>query len=1638
MAKTVQIDLIVDETGAVKGIRAAGQAMTDLDKRVQTMSAKLNAVGTGLTTVGKGLTLGVTAPIAALGALSVKAASDFESSFAGIRKTVDATEEQFAALSEGIRDLSKTIPINVNELNRIGEAAGQLGIPQERLLEFTEVMAKLGVTTNLSSDEAATSLARFANITGGVASTNFETLGNVIVGLGNNFATTEAEIVSFGLRIAGAGQQIGLSQDEILAFGTALSSVGINAEAGGTAISRVFVELANSVASGGEKLDEFARIANMSTADFKKTFETDAAGAVTAFIEGLGEASEAGENVFAVLEDLSLGNVRVRDALLRSANAGDLLRSSLAQAKTEVSANNALTEEAAKRFETFESKLSLLGNRVKDIAITIGTPLIDGLSGAIDAAEPLLKAVEFLAEGFADLPGPIQAVIVGIAGIAAAAGPALLIMGQMAQGAASLTTVFGQLGGTGGIGNLLGSLGKLPGAGAAGAAGMVALQAAAAAATFVIAGEATQAVVNYGRELRGVEDPIADAVAQSSFLEQTLFVLGDAFNIVKDLIVGWVSILGEIPIVGDVVRATVDGLKLAFDEFAKGLSFVGDAVTGFFETFTHAAVEADQARQEAIVNEAALYTASQITGRAITDEAEAMRIVKEEAARLAVEHQNVAQASGESATKAEEDAAATEAAAEAKARAKEEAEKLAEAQKKAAAAAEAHAKAIASLASSLGTSGLLDQATKMNDALALLGKEGTKLTEDGLDRVIAMIEKMKAEGLDLPPQLQEINDKFKAFGEAALSVENLEAVMQPLPDITEAEAKAALEAADSMFKQSDAADISAESMDYMREQMGIASGEAINFGSIIQDLSNIMQAFGLDASSSIGQAVAGIQQLGASLPAIKDFSKSIIGSTSGVERFQAAAGGIAAGAASIAQATSSGGAGISAAKGALSGAAAGGQVAGPIGAGIGAAIGGIVGFFRGRGRAKLQKEIKNSVGATVSEELAKAIKEGAKEAGRSIEQESLLNLGDIISSEGFDAFEGGVKGASDSVLKLMAGIADGTLPAKEGIDEVGEAFGLLAAETFEAGKIADEALLNIVIASKELGQEIPEVAAFIADQLGVAAAGIDKIVGGIQIFDLEDAQAQATILASTFFATVEEVGLLEAVDAFKPAFEELQKQVAELGLGGVDFGGVGRLMEIAGSEQFRPLLEGVAGLNDAMVGLANSGYLTADSFGAFQQQGMAAFEQLTAAGLTEGEALQQLAPYLQSAIDASQRFGFELDENTQSLIAQAEANGIAFETDPMLQMVDALSVIAELLGATDEQLAKIGGTAQETAGAFQEVGTEAGRALGEGIAGVHGEGFIDPLIERAKERLPEEMRNVGAEAGAGLGEGIAQGTSFLEEGLGQLGEGIRAQFGPDALSGLTEGFQSASMELVGIDEKLGGLGSTAQEAVNEIGTAFGEGSQAIVEGLGPVSDKIATEIRDAGSETAEAIDVSFESTSKAIEAGLGEVADTFAGPVVEGALKAVGATEKIAAAAREAARAAGEINFPDTPGGGPGGGGDRSTASGWNRVLTQETRFTAHPGELVSIVPAGQTNALRARGFAEVSAQGGFGGMSIDLGGLNVTIQAPVTQDPQSEGGRTRIGMTKEELTEVIQEIVRTDFQGTISDAFREALFEQT
>ncbi|MGF2196972.1 phage tail tape measure protein [Enterococcus casseliflavus] len=436
--------LQVETQGVTGWLKQHGDAYIKQGEKIQKFGGMVSKAGTALT-------VGVTAPIVAGATAVTKAAIDWESAFAGVKKTSDEVIDSngnvvysYADLETSLRGLAKELPSTHSEIAAVAEAAGQLGIQTQDITAFTKTMIDMGESTNLSAEEAATAIAKIANITG-MTSSEYQRFGSSVVALGNNFATTEADIVQMSNRLASAGTLAGLSNQEILGLATAMSSVGIEAEAGGTAMTQTLTAIEKAAVEGGDSLDQFAKVAGMSSSEFAKQWNEKPIEAIQSFIKGLGELDGKGESATLMLDEMGLSGVRQSNMLKSLALASDTLSGAVDMSTQAWEENTALTNEAGTRYETTESKLKMLRNEAVDAAIEFGGPLVDALRDGLEASKPLIKSFGDMAKAFSSLDKEQQQNIIKWGLMAAAAGPALKLLGGGISTIGSVTKGVGKL-----------------------------------------------------------------------------------------------------------------------------------------------------------------------------------------------------------------------------------------------------------------------------------------------------------------------------------------------------------------------------------------------------------------------------------------------------------------------------------------------------------------------------------------------------------------------------------------------------------------------------------------------------------------------------------------------------------------------------------------------------------------------------------------------------------------------------------------------------------------------------------------------------------------------------------------------------------------------------------------------------------------------------------------------------------------------------------------------------------------------------------------------------------------------------------------------------------------------------------------
>jgi TP901 family phage tail tape measure protein len=394
----------------------------------------------------RGVVVGATAAAGAIG-YSIKAAMDFESTSASVAKTVGDAWQGVVAAN---RELATTIPVDVNTLNEISAAAGAMGVEGvSDISAFTKTVALLSQTADDVDSGAASEFLGHLRTNLKLTGPEIARVGDLTTQLGNSTSATEGDILSMAESVSGAASFINASTDDVFAWSAAMASAGEEAEAGGSAIQRVWISSAKYVAKGGDELKTLAKISGVSMAQFKKNFAKDGAGTLASFMTKLGALTDAEQ--LAILESLGWDDIRITRALGKLLGNVENLEGAYNQTGK---AAGAMSREAEIRFATTASQVEILKNNVNDAAITIGSellPIVNELAGeattwlkehpeeiakfareladamrdAVDYAKGLdwdaiagsLKAgagaAKLIVDSFLSLPAPIQQLLAG-------------------------------------------------------------------------------------------------------------------------------------------------------------------------------------------------------------------------------------------------------------------------------------------------------------------------------------------------------------------------------------------------------------------------------------------------------------------------------------------------------------------------------------------------------------------------------------------------------------------------------------------------------------------------------------------------------------------------------------------------------------------------------------------------------------------------------------------------------------------------------------------------------------------------------------------------------------------------------------------------------------------------------------------------------------------------------------------------------------------------------------------------------------------------------------------------------------------------------------------------------------------------
>lgn len=371
------------------GTRVGNENLNTLSKNLDESVKKFRAFGRRMDYVGSKL-LPISYGLGVITAGAITAGASFENAFQDVVKTLDAPQITLDALRKSIRNLSNEIPVSANELSKLTSIGAQLGLPAESLMKFTDTVARLGVATNITSEEAGLVVTQFTNVMqasdklGKKLSKGMyiERVGNTLVQLGNTTSTTEDAIMQMSRRLSGVASVMKLTGAETLGWSASMASLGIAAQQGGSALGRVMMKFNAFVSEGGGGLTKLAKLSGMSAKEFQKSWGEDVSGTMQILLQNLNKLSK--NDLQKVLNDLGVKNTQDVQVMLKLAKGIKTVDNALFQANKGWTENNALLKESEKRFQTTINKLKKGFNTFVNVGIDIFDKLKPAIDGTIE------------------------------------------------------------------------------------------------------------------------------------------------------------------------------------------------------------------------------------------------------------------------------------------------------------------------------------------------------------------------------------------------------------------------------------------------------------------------------------------------------------------------------------------------------------------------------------------------------------------------------------------------------------------------------------------------------------------------------------------------------------------------------------------------------------------------------------------------------------------------------------------------------------------------------------------------------------------------------------------------------------------------------------------------------------------------------------------------------------------------------------------------------------------------------------------------------------------------------------------------------------------------------------------------------
>ena len=349
--------------------------------------------------LGRSLSMGITAPLALIGASSVKVFADFEQSMAKVKAVSGATNAEFESLTNNAQELGRTTRFTASEVSALQLEFAKLGFTSKEITQVT------GATLNLAQ-ATGSDLAQSAEVAGATLRAfglDASETGHVTDVMAAAFSSSALDINSFqdSMKfVAPVAKAAGVTLEEATAMLGQLANNGIKGSNAGTSLRRILQEVAGTGMDFGEAM--------------KKS-----AGEVINLADAKDEVGRTASSAFLVLKE-GMGDV---DGLTKALQKSDGAAKGMADTMD----------------DTAEGAIKRMQSAIEGAQIEIGSalaPIMIKLAGIVSD----------LAGRFSSMSDGGQLVIMAVSGVAAAIGPLLVILPNLILGVNQAKDAFAALG----------------------------------------------------------------------------------------------------------------------------------------------------------------------------------------------------------------------------------------------------------------------------------------------------------------------------------------------------------------------------------------------------------------------------------------------------------------------------------------------------------------------------------------------------------------------------------------------------------------------------------------------------------------------------------------------------------------------------------------------------------------------------------------------------------------------------------------------------------------------------------------------------------------------------------------------------------------------------------------------------------------------------------------------------------------------------------------------------------------------------------------------------------------------------------------------------------------------------------------